>query len=143
MLTDAEITAGLDRNGGDTMSENDSNSLAIILNKIFAGLVDKYSYQFETKLEALDDSANEKQLAAKATGCLILLQDLGFDSSILDNKKAGLRDVAQDEILEIVLTMLPILGYNVPSEFSRFNLARGRYANRRKGGSIHSNRIFN
>jgi hypothetical protein len=115
MLTQAQIDAGTARNGGNTLSAVDVSKTAKVLRKFMAELVDKYDYDYEGSLAALDDADGEAR-AAQVAACIIKLEELGIGVASL----AGAVNYREkDEYTEYVL-LIHAQMYDVPFEWSGY-----------------------
>lgn len=112
MLTDAEILSANTRLTAGKLSGSDVDSLVSAFRLVLGPLEDKYEYNLQDDLEALDDTANTRKKAAKLATCHLRLIDEDFGVSILTS---GLEndDTLQRRLFTIYA--LSIL-YKIPQE---------------------------
>lgn len=115
MLTQAQIDAGTARNAGNTLSAVDVSKTAKVLKKFMAELVEKYGYEYETALAALDDSDGEAK-AAQVAACIIKMEELGIGVASLSG---SVNYKEKDEYVEYVL-LIHAQMYDVPFEWSNY-----------------------
>lgn len=121
MLNNAEIAAGELRLTAGKLKPEDVNSLVSIFRVIFAGLEEKYNYQYKEKLTALDNSEKE---AGQVAAVLIKLQTFGFGVAELTGQRgAGVKFKQLDRYIQHALFAFAKI-YPVPAEFSLFDIKR-------------------
>lgn len=139
MIGATEIANGEARLTGTKLKPVDVSVLTSLLRDMTAGIEEKYSYQFESKLTALDDSLDSKKVAAQVAASLIELEALGFDGSALTGKsKSGLSYDSNIEFNKHLLFVFAKL-YPIPIELSKFDLSRRET---RVSSSINTTRTY-
>jgi hypothetical protein len=121
MLTQAQIDAGTARLTGGQLNTVDVSKTAKVLKKFMAELVDKYSYDYETALAALDDADGEAK-AAQVAACIIKLEELGIGVASLTG---SVNYKEKDEYTEYVL-LIHAQMYDVPFEWSNYTRRTAR-----------------
>ena len=116
MLTAAQITAGSARLESGKLSQSDVDQLVSVFRMFFGSLETKYSYQFESKLEDLDDTGNAEKKAAQVAACIIKMEELGFGVASLVGE---LNYKEKDEYQQYVIIAFSKL-YPLPDEMSKF-----------------------
>lgn len=140
MLTQQTIDDGVDRLVDGKLIAVDVSALSSIFDMTFSGTSKASTYDYDGKLAELDDTGNERKLAAQVAGCLIKLQELEFTGAQLQGAGGGLNYSANEEYLRYVLFAFSKI-YPVPVEFSRFDMGRARFFNsRRVSGQVDTYR---
>ena len=121
MLTDSEITAGSARLQANKLKPTDVSMMASMFERIFAGLQEKYGYDFKGKLAALDDAATDSKDAAQVAAIMTKLEVLGFGVAEIIGGRGGLRYRERTEALELILYAFSKI-YPIPAEFASFDL---------------------
>lgn len=144
MIDEAAIDYARDnRLENNKLKARDISKLNSVLQKMFAGLVSKYKYKFIEKLTALDDSIGDEDNAAQVAACIIEMESLGFPVGELTGTRTGVKGSEFTEFGNYVLEVFTKLGYEIPIEFSTFQMSRA-YLGRRTSGptSIPTQRVF-
>lgn len=123
MLTKAQIDAGATRLSASKLTAEDVDKLVGVLRMFFEGLEEKYSYDWRTKLTALDDSGDVARTAAQVAACIIEMEALGFGVSSLQGGSDALYYKEKDEYWQYVV-LVHTKFYALPSEFTQYSLAR-------------------
>ncbi len=120
MITELELVAGSTRLQNGKLTESDVDKLVSAFRTIFGGLESYYNYQYESKLQSLDDTANSKKQAAQVVACLIKMEILGFPVGSLTGK-FGVIASQYDQFLSYALFAFSKI-YPIPSEYSTFKI---------------------
>lgn len=114
MLTATQITAGTARLVAGKLAAVDVDQLVSVFRMFFADLEGQYEYDFQGKLEELDDTGNSDKKAAQVAACIIKLEELGFGvASLVGNLNYKEKDEYQQYVI-IAFTKL----YPLPKEFA-------------------------
>jgi hypothetical protein len=126
MLTTAQITAGASRLTAGKLKGVDVDQTTSILEMWFTkDLIEKYGYDFRTKLAAFDDTGNDNQVCAQIGACLDKLEDLGFGVSSLQGGRDALNYKEKDEYWQYVQIIF-LKMYLLPEEFGVYDIKRRR-----------------
>lgn len=126
MLTAAQITVGTARLEAGKLSTTDVSKLVSVFEMFFAELGDKYGYQYQEKLEELDDSADNYENAAQVAACIAIMEDLGFGVA---RKDGDTKFSEKEEYAQYVLIAFSKI-YSIPFEWSQYDLRRRRATTR-------------
>jgi len=85
MLTDDEITAAAARLTAGKLSGMDVDSMVQNFRILLGPLESTNNYQLQSTLEALDDTLDTRQRAAKVAACLVRLIDSDFGVDLLQS----------------------------------------------------------
>ena len=113
MLSDAQITAGTARLTAGKLKATDVDSMIANFRLLVGSLEDKYGYDFETDLTALDD-ANNNQEASKMAAVLVLLIDSGF--SVL--QLSGKVNISKEDQRKLTILYAFNMLYKTPPELT-------------------------
>lgn len=116
MLTSAQISAGTARLTSGKLTQSDVDQLVSVFRMFFGSLETKYSYEFESKLEALDDTGNTELKTAQVAACIIKMEELGFGVASLTG---SVNYKEKDEYWQYVLIAFTKI-YPLPDEMSKF-----------------------
>lgn len=138
MLTKTDIDDGHARLVAGKLTLEDVDKLVGVMKMFFQDLVDKYSYDWLTKLTALDDSAGTARIAAQIAACITKMEGLGFGVSSIGSpgmqsgdtnsrggggSSDGLYYKEKDEYFQYVIVVHTKF-YALPPEFTTYPLAR-------------------
>ena len=123
MLTEDEITAGTARLSSGQLVPEDVDKLVGVMRLFFTDLETKYSYDWRTKLEELNDLSDTAKTAAQVAACIIKMEGLGFGVSSLQGGSDALYYKEKDEYWQYV-AIVHTKFYTLPSEFSQYPLSR-------------------
>lgn len=112
MLNDARISAGDDRLEDGKLSPSDVDNMTSAFRLLVGPLETVYNYQFVSSLEALDDSTNERQKAAKVAGVLAILNSEDFDTDKLDGDYKSDANVYRELLIIYAFSII----YPIPIE---------------------------
>lgn len=132
MLTAAQITEGTARLDTGRLTAPDVDKLVGVMRMFFSDLETKYSYDWRTKLEELDDTSDDAKTAAQIAACIIKMEELGFGVSSLQGGSDALYYKEKDEYWQYVV-IIHTKFYVLPSEFSNYSLSRRSSAGGRSG----------
>ncbi len=138
MLTPEEITAGSTRLSSGQLTPEDVDKLVGVMRMFFTDLEVKYSYDWRTKLEALNDNADTAKTAAQVAACITKMEGLGFGVSSLQGGSDALYYKEKDEYWEYV-KIVHTKFYTLPSEFTQYPLSRRTSTG--QTGTVHSTRV--
>src|SRR4051812_21955822 len=103
MLSEAQVTSASTRLDGTKLKPIDVSKLVSAFRMFFGGLEQKYGYQFQAKLEELDDSTNNDKIASQVAAALIVMETEGFGVSGFSGSGSGMFYKEEDEYLKYVL----------------------------------------
>lgn len=141
MLTDAQITAGTARLSGTKLDPKDQDQMVSVFRMFFGDLEEKYEYDFDGKLAAVDDSGDPKLPASQIAACFLILQGLGFGVTRLEGGRRAVHFSEKEEYWQYVCIAFTKF-YPLPAEMSTYDMMRARFANQRKSQSVHVRRSF-
>lgn len=120
MLTQTQIDAGNTRNLLGKLKDTDVTKMISVFRMFLGDLEEKYSYDFDTKLRALDDTIAVGQKAAQVAACIIEMESLGFGVAELSG---GLNYKEKSDYFQYVVIALSQI-YNIPYEVSGWDIRR-------------------
>jgi len=122
MLNDTRISAGDDRLEDGKLTLSDVDNMASAFRLLVGPLETVYNYKFVSDLEALDDTVNDRQKAAKIAGVLIVLNTEDFDTDKLDGDYKSDANIYRELLIIYAFSIL----YPIPTELMS-NEAYKRY----------------
>lgn len=134
MLTAAQIAAGTARLVDGKLTQDDVDQFVTVFRMFIGSLETTYGYEFETKLEALDDTGNTEKKAAQVAACAIILEELGFGVAEV---KGNTNFREKDEYWQYVMIAFSKL-YPIPPELSTWDLKRRTRTNRVSSTALSS-----
>lgn len=114
MLTSTQITAGAATLSSGKLTSDQIEKLIPVMRMFLADLEEKYSYDFEGKLEALNDTTTPGKKAAQVAACIIEMESLGFGVARLDDR---VKYEEKNDYLQYVVICLAQL-YPIPKELA-------------------------
>ena len=148
ILSSAQITAGTERlENSATLKAVDVDMLISAFRMfIDESLEDKYGYEYETKLTALNDSEGDdaaKLKASQIAACLIEIQSLGFGAVQKEGGKTGTKYDHLKEIWQYAGFAFSKI-YPIPVELSTYDMVRARVlaGGNRVSGTIRTSRSW-
>lgn len=112
MLTDVEIVSARSRLTAGKLSGSDVDSLVSVFRLVLGPLEDAYKFNLLEDLEALDDTSNTRDKAAKLAACHLRLVNEDFGVAILSS---GLENSDDEQRRLFIIYALSIL-YKLPIE---------------------------
>lgn len=137
MLNADQIQAGVNRLVANKLTPVDVDSLVSVFRMFLADLEKRYGYDLRGSLEALDDSADAYKKAAQVAACLIIMEGLGYGVAALSG---NLNYKEKDEYFQYVVISFSKI-YNIPVEWSQYDLRRRALGNPRVSGTIYTQRV--
>lgn len=130
ILTAAQITAGTARLEGSATLKAVDVDMLISAFRMFVdeSLEDKYSYEYESRLTALNDATGDdagKLKASQIAACLIELEGLGFGAIRKEGGRSGTKYDHLKELWQYVGFAFSKI-YPIPAELSTYDLVRAR-----------------